>query len=78
MRLLNNGVGQASHFNDSTIPDDEQLCMVIFDTPSYTVAVQPIDRMDVAETGGDDVQADAVSMLDLEDCVLDDSSHLFS
>ena len=45
-------------------------CAWSFSTPpSYTVAVQPIDKMDVAETGGDDVQADAVSMLDLENCV---------
>ena len=100
--LLNNSVGKASDFNDGTIRDDELLRMVIYDSPSYTVAaVQPVDTdgllmlMDAAETGVqcDDVQCDgvqcddiqcdgspvdAVVMLDLEDCTLDDTSLLFS
>lgn len=84
MALLNNGVGQANDFNVGTISDGELLCMVIHDAPSYTVApVQPIDMMDAAKTGVGDmqcdgVQDDTVAILDPEDCVLDDTSLLFS
>ena len=35
--------------------------MVVYDISSYTVvAVEPMDKMDAAETGGDDVQCDDV------------------
>jgi hypothetical protein len=62
--------------------------MVIYDTPSYTVAaVQLIDKMDATKIAGDDVQNDDVqdddvhgddAQGDAKDRVLDDSSLLFS